>query len=179
MTPPSWQSRGYIISSRDYINFSGRATCLRANIPKFGERFPDLTAAYDPERFHDDLRDREVRALSRGILAQFLGPTYETPAEVRMAKAMGARAVSMSMVPDVIVARQRRMRVAGLASVTNYAAGLADGALLHDDVLLNSARNATTMQTLLSGALPRLHATPSTPKAHGRGTKRTPTKGPT
>lgn len=149
---------GHLCLIEDHMNLSGRNVLAGAHEPKFGARFPDLTQAYDPEFL--DLFEEVARLgsipVGRGVLAQFLGPTYETPAEVRMARQLGARVVSMSMVPDVITARQRHMRVVGVAAVTNMAAGLAGGVLKHDDVLVASARNASNLQTLLTGALPRL-----------------------
>jgi len=151
---------GHLCLVEDHMNLSGRNVLAGLHDPKFGERFPDVTQAYDPELL--DLFEEVAQLASipvgRGVLAQFLGPTYETPAEVRMARQLGARVVSMSMVPDVVAARQRHMRVVGVAAVTNMAAGLAQGALKHDDVLVASARNASSLQTLLMGALPRLAA---------------------
>jgi purine-nucleoside phosphorylase len=95
-------------------------------------------------------------SLSRGVLAQFHGPSYETPAEVRMAQQLGARIVGMSMVPEVVVGRQRGLRTAGIGAVTNFAADLQKGPLSHDEVLRQSAASAPTMQMLLGGAIPQL-----------------------
>jgi purine-nucleoside phosphorylase len=152
---------GHIMLVEDHINFSGVNILAGDEDARLGSRFPDMTAAYDA----DVLRILEETArlagvpASRGVLAHFHGPSYETPAEVRMARTLGARVVSMSMVPEVLVARQRGMRVAGLANVTNMAAGLDERPLRHEDVLRSSAANVSYLQALLAGALPRLGAT--------------------
>ncbi len=149
---------GDIMLVEDHINFSGVNVLAGDEDPRLGPRFPDMTAAYDPEALRI-LEETAVLAkvnCSRGVLAHFHGPSYETPAEVRMARACGARVVSMSMVPEVLVARQRGMRVGGLANVTNMAAGLEDRPLRHEEVLRSSAANVATLQALLAGALPRL-----------------------
>lgn len=149
---------GHVMLVEDHINFSGRNVLMGEYEPRFGSRFPDMTNAYDPELLEiveDTARLGDI-PVSRGVLAQFLGPTYETPSEVAVATLMGARVVSMSMVPDVVVARQCGMRVAGLACVTNMAAGLGDVGPSHDDVLATSATHIEIFQTLCSGLLQRL-----------------------
>ncbi len=153
---------GHVMAVEDHINLSGENVLAGESDNRFGSRFPDMTQAYDKTCI---AIVEEVAALAgipmrRGILAQFRGPSYETPAEVRMAKTLGARVVSMSMVPEVLAARQRGMRVLGLAAVTNLAAGLGLAALEHQDVLRSSATNAEILQNLLSGVVPRLAAMP-------------------
>jgi purine-nucleoside phosphorylase len=149
---------GHIMLVEDHVNLSGANVLTGDEDNRLGPRFPDMTRAYDA----DVLAVLEATARlagvpsSRGVLAHFLGPSYETPAEVRMARTLGARVVSMSMVPEVMVARQRGMRVGGLANVTNMAAGLAAGPLSHEQVLRASATNVHALQALLAGALPRL-----------------------
>ncbi len=149
---------GHIMLVEDHINLSGESVLVGEEDSRLGPRFPDMTRAYDPDVL-GVLENTAARAgvtASRGVLAYFIGPSYETPAEVRMARMLGARVVSMSMVPDVLVARQRGMRVGGLANVTNMAAGLGHGPLSHEQVLRASAANVSTLQALLAGALPRL-----------------------
>lgn len=149
---------GHMVLVEDHINVSGRNVLAGPHDPRFGPRFPDVSQAYDPVLTAAIEETAQVVGLRarRGLLVQFLGPTYETPAEVRLAAQMGGAVVSMSMVPDVVVARQRGMRVAGIGCVTNLAAGVSEHPLGHEDVLRSSALNAANLQTLLSGLIPRL-----------------------
>ncbi|MEJ2504056.1 MAG: purine-nucleoside phosphorylase, partial [Gemmatimonadota bacterium] len=121
-------------------------------------RFPDMTEPYDA-----GLRDT-ARAVARelgieladGVYAAVLGQSYETPAEVRMLERLGADAVGMSTVPEVIVARALGLRVLGLALVTNAAAGITGAPLEHDDVLDASTEAATRFQALVRGVVGRI-----------------------
>ncbi len=152
---------GHLMIVDDHINLAGTNVLAGHYDPRFGPQFPDLTRAYDRElsEIVESVATQAALPHGRGVLAHFRGPSYETPSEVIMAGTLGARVVSMSMVPEVLVARQRGMRVVGVATVTNLAAGVGDEELHHDDVLRHSARNAQTLQTLLAGALPRIAAT--------------------
>ncbi len=143
---------GSVMMLTDHINFTGVS-------PLFGEtgndRFVDLTGAYDAE-----LRSRLAAAatangivLHQGVYMWFCGPNFETPAEIRAARILGASAVGMSTVPEVIIARQAGMRVAALSLITNLAAGLGDTPLTHDQTMANAARAAGSVQTLLRAFL--------------------------
>lgn len=149
---------GDIMLVEDHVNLSGTNVLAGEEDSRMGPRFPDLNHAYDPEVLSvlEGVAVQANIAASRGVLAHFRGPSYETPAEVRMVQRIGARAVSMSMVPEVLVARQRGMRVGGLGSVTNPAAGLVDTKLSHSGVLKSSANNIHNLQALLAGAIPKL-----------------------
>lgn len=149
---------GHFCLLDDHINLSGVNVLAGEHDARLGPRFPDLTQAYDPEvlRVLEATAQRAGVPVGRGVLAMTHGPTYETPAEVRLARSAGARVVSMSMVPEVVVARQRGLRTGGLASVTNYAAGMEAAHLSHEDVLRQSAANAMNLQALLVGAIPQL-----------------------
>jgi purine-nucleoside phosphorylase len=149
---------GHFCLVEDHLNLSGVNVLTGDHDDHLGPRFPDVSQAYDREvlRILEATAARAGVPVSRGILAQTHGPTYETPAEVRMARQMGARVVSMSMVPEVVAARQRGLRVGGLASVTNFASGMEAAHLSHEDVLRQSAANAGAMQALLIGAIPQL-----------------------
>jgi purine-nucleoside phosphorylase len=149
---------GHIMLVEDHVNLSGVNVLAGEEDTRMGPRFPDLTHAYDPGVLAvlEDVATRMEIATSRGVLAHFHGPSYETPAEVRLIQRIGARAVSMSMVPEVLVARQRGMRVGGLGSVTNFAAGLVEHKLSHSGVLKSSASNADHLQGLLAGSIPQL-----------------------
>lgn len=149
---------GHLMLVDDHINLAGTNVLAGEYDPRSGPQFPDVTRAYDRElgAIVEQVGEQVGTPVGRGLLAHFRGPSYETAAEVRMAATLGARVVSMSMVPEVLVARQRGMRVVGIATVTNLAAGVGGDELAHEDVLQYSARNAQTLQTLLAGAIPRI-----------------------
>ena len=164
-TDPELQP-GHLMLVEDHVNLSGVNVLAGPEDLRLGPRFPDMSKAYDPGvlAILEDTASRAGVVASRGTVVHFQGPSYETPAEVRLARMLGARAVTMSMVPEVLAARQRGMRVGGLASVTNMAAGLSEKTLTHEDVLVSSAANAGYVQTLLMGALPRLATYPGEPR---------------
>jgi len=149
---------GHIMLVEDHINLSGVNVLSGEEDERMGPRFPDLTQAYDPTVLAalEQVAVQMGIEASRGVLAHFHGPSYETPAEVSLVRRIGARAVSMSMVPEVLVARQRGMRVGGLGSVTNPAAGMVEDILSHSGVLKSSASNIENLQGLLAGAIPKL-----------------------
>ena len=125
----------------DHLNLSGKNPLEGPNDPRVGPRFPDLSRAYDPQ-----LRAMLLRAadgvgvpLHEGVYAMMAGPSYETPAEIRMLRTLGADAVGMSTVPEVIAAVHMGARVACLSCVTNAAAGLG-GALSHAEVEATAER---------------------------------------
>jgi len=127
---------GDLVAITDHINLTGRNPLVGPNIPELGPRFPDMTEAYDSElrevmrkvakNHHVDLKD--------GVYCSVLGPTYETPAEIRMIKTIGGDMVGMSTVPEVIAANHLGVKVAGVACITNYAAGIKKEKLSHADV---------------------------------------------
>jgi purine-nucleoside phosphorylase len=142
----------------DHLNLTGQNPLMGPNEERFGTRFPDMSNAYDP-----DLRTlaREVAhsvgvELKEGIYAWFTGPTYETPAEVRMAKTLGADLVGMSTVPEVIAARHMGARVLGISLVTNLAAGIGEHPLSHDEVAEEGRVAAERFGRLVDALLPRL-----------------------
>ena len=126
----------------DHINLTANNPLIGPNDDELGTRFPDMSKAYDPA-----LREvAKVIALEQGLTLRegvymwLTGPTFETPAEIRMARAMGADAVGMSTVPETIVARHGGMRVLALSCMTNMAAGVLDQPLTHQEVLETMAR---------------------------------------
>lgn len=143
---------GSIMLMTDHINFTGQS-------PLFGmpgdDRFVDMSVAYDAE-----LRQRILALaaemdlpLRQGVYAWFTGPNFETPAEVRAAGILGANAVGMSTVPEVILARHAGMRVAGLSIITNRAAGMSDTPLSHEQTKTNAALATDNVQRLLTAFL--------------------------
>lgn len=121
-------------------------------------RFPDMSEPYDPElrRLALSVAQQQGTALTEGIYVGLLGPSYETPAEVRMLIRLGGDAVGMSTVPEVIVARAIGMRVLGFSCVTNLAGGLSDQPITHADVLETTARVAGQFQALVKAVVARL-----------------------
>ncbi len=128
---------GQLMILRDHINFMGANPLVGPNPEPLGPRFPDMSRAYDPELIA--LADEACQAAGlvghQGVYIGFPGPSYETPAEIRMARSLGADAVGMSTVPEVIAARHMGMGVLGISCLTNMAAGVLDQALDHREVL--------------------------------------------
>lgn len=128
--------KGDFMLIQDHINLMGDNP-LRGPVPKGRERFVDMTQAYDPVL--SDLVRQSAKAigveLREGVYLAVSGPNYETPAEIRAFAALGADAVGMSTVPEVLVARQCGMRVAGVSCISNLASGLGETKLTPDDVI--------------------------------------------
>ena len=151
-----WQP-GDLMLIRDHINLMFRNPLI-GRLEPGDVRFPDMSAPYDADLANLARRVAEERGivLREGVYAGLLGPQYETAAEVRMLGILGADAVGMSTVPEVIVARAIGMRVLGFSCVTNLATGLSPAALTHADVLETTARVAESFQRLVSGVVARL-----------------------
>lgn len=127
---------GSLLHVTDHINLSGRNPLTGPNHAAIGPRFPDMSFAYDPTLGEDLLSaaSKVGVAIRSGIYATTSGPSYETPAEVRMLQTLGADVVGMSLGPEVIGATHAGLKVVAIAIVSNYAAGLAPAALRHDEV---------------------------------------------
>ncbi|RRD64134.1 purine-nucleoside phosphorylase [Fretibacterium sp. OH1220_COT-178] len=142
---------GDIVAVRDHINLMGANPLTGASEPRWNVRFPDMTHAYSPRLL--EVLDRAAAgvgiALKRGVYAAFMGPSYETPAEVRMARILGADLVGMSTVPEVIVANAMGMETAVLSCVANRAAGMGDEHLTEEDVLRVMADSSHALGGLL------------------------------
>jgi purine-nucleoside phosphorylase len=154
---------GDLVLIADHLNLLPSSPLRGENDERLGPRFPDMTQAYDPA-----LRQlaREVaRGLGfeakEGVYACSQGPAYETPAEVRMARALGADLVGMSTVPEVIAARHMGARVLGISCVTNLAAGLSGQPLSHDEVTETAARVRERFTALLDGVVAGLATGPA------------------
>lgn len=142
----------------DHLNLMGDNPLKGPNLAQLGPRFPDMTEAYSPECRQLFKRSAEELGipLHTGVYAGLLGPTYETPAEVRMFRTLGADAVGMSTVPEAIAANHLGVRVAGVSCITNQAAGLSPHKLTHQEVIENSKLGAEKMQRLLEAVIPQL-----------------------
>lgn len=127
---------GDLVTISDHINLSGRNPLVGPNLSELGPRFPDMGNAYNKELrelLHSVGKKNKVD-LKSGVYCSVLGPTYETPAEIRMLRIIGADLVGMSTVHEVIAANHAGLKIAGVACITNYAAGIKEEKLSHDDV---------------------------------------------
>ena len=142
------------------------------NDSRFGPRFPDMSDIYDREfqdiaseeaksisreRFEKGLDKEKVDFMHRGIYCGLSGPTYETPAEIRMLREYGADAVGMSTVPEAIAARHQGTRVLGISCITNLAAGMSDEPINHEEVMETGARVAEVFKELLRRIVGRIN----------------------
>lgn len=146
---------GVLMLISDHINFSGGNPLMGENLGEFGPRFPDMTRVYDREA-RQKLKvaaKKENIAIREGVYMMFSGPCYETPAEIRMSRAMGADAVGMSTVPEAIVAAHAGVKVLGISCITNMAAGVKDVPLNHGEVMETAQRVRGDFKKLLDIAL--------------------------
>lgn len=135
-------SAGDMMIITDHINFTGHNPLTGENDDRLGTRFPDMSQAYDKELTAAALKTAEKCGINvhAGIYVQSTGPSFETPAEIRMFRALGADAVGMSTVPEVIAARHAGIKTAGMSCMTNMAAGVLEQPLSHAEVLETAAR---------------------------------------
>ncbi len=149
---PGW-SAGDLMIVTDHLNLMYHHPLVGPNEDALGTRFPDMTNAYDAElraQLEEVSREENI-ALRQGVYAGLLGPSYETPAEIRMLTILGAQAVGMSTVPEVIALRHMKMRVAALSCITNLAAGIGKGELDHKEVEETARARRADLQRLLRG----------------------------
>jgi purine-nucleoside phosphorylase len=153
-------TQGQLVVIKDHINLQGVSPLTGPNDHRFGPRFPDMTVAYD-RRFREMTvgeGNRNRIGLYEGVYAALPGPSYETPAEIRYLRTIGADLVGMSTVPEVIAARHSGMRVLGISCVTNAAAGILDQPLDHKEVLETGERVRGQFIALLKMIIPRIAA---------------------
>jgi purine-nucleoside phosphorylase len=149
---------GQLVLISDHINLLGQNPLTGPNDEALGPRFPDMTEAYSKE-YREIARaaGKEIGLdLAEGVYAALPGPSYETPAEIRYLRTIGADLVGMSTVPETIVANHMGMKVLGISCVTNLAAGVSGEKLNHEEVLAAGRGVAGTMVELLRRVLPRL-----------------------
>ncbi len=146
---------GDLMAITDQINMTGTSSLLGPNDERLGPRFVDMTTAYDPELADtaSEVARQQGFTLRRGVYAGLLGPAYETPAEIRMLRTVGADAVGMSTVLEVLAARHMGCRVLGISCISNLAAGMSDQPLGHDEVRETAQRVQPRFEALLSGIL--------------------------
>ena len=149
---------GDLMVISDHINLMGINPLRGANDERLGPRFPDMSAVYDP-KFQDVIAAAQAEiglAAKKGVYLALSGPSYETPAEIRMLVALGVDAVGMSTVPEAVCARHMGLRVAGISCVTNLAAGISKKPLSHQEVTETAERVKSDFIRLLQLVIPRL-----------------------
>lgn len=151
-------AEGNLMLITDHINLTGKNPLIGPHDPAFGARFPDMTEAYSKRLravAHHVASENNVQ-LVEGIYAGLLGPTYETPAEIRMLRALGADAVGMSTVAEVIAARQIGLEVVGISCITNMAAGILDQPLTHIEVIETTNRVQAEFLELVTSLIAKI-----------------------
>jgi len=144
---------GDLVLISDHINLMGVNPLTGANDEKLGPRFPDMSEAYSRE--YRKIA-KQVGSLQEGVYAALPGPSYETPAEIRYLRTIGADLVGMSTVPEVIAANHLGMKVLGISCVTNMAAGILPQKLTHHEVMDTGERVKDTLASLLRAVIPQL-----------------------
>jgi purine-nucleoside phosphorylase len=146
---------GDLMAITDQINLTGASSLIGPNPQRQGPRFLDMTAAFDPTLIEtaNEVATALGFELKRGVYAGLLGPAYETPAEVRMLRTLGADAVGMSTVLEVLAARHMGLRVLGISCISNLAAGISKRPLSHEEVEETTGRVGARFESLLSGVL--------------------------
>src|SRR5699024_3806700 len=130
-------SPGNLMLIEDHLNLMGTNPLIGSNDPKFGVRFPDMSRVYDKEYMEiaSTCANELNIELQTGVYVGNTGPTYETPAEVEMLRALGGDAVGMSTVPEAIIAAHANLRILGISCISNMASGILDKELSHDEVI--------------------------------------------
>ena len=152
--------QGALVVIRDHINLQGQNPLVGENDECFGIRYPDMTMTY--WKLYREIAKQEAHKLGlnlyEGIYAGMLGPSFETPAEIRFLRTIGADLVGMSTISEVIAARHLGMKILAISCVTNMAAGILDQILTHEEVLETGERVKGAFTTLLRAILPRIAA---------------------
>ncbi|MBO8170612.1 MAG: purine-nucleoside phosphorylase [Bacillaceae bacterium] len=146
---------GDLMLIQDHINMTFRNPLIGPNEDEWGVRFPDMSSAYSPElrELARRVADRQGLSLREGIYVGLIGPSYETPAEIRMLRKLGGDAVGMSTVPEVIVARHAGIEVLGISCISNMAAGILPQPLSHEEVMETTERVKSQFLTLVRGII--------------------------
>lgn len=156
--------QGTLMLIRDHVNMMGTNPLIGENDSRFGVRFPDMTEVYSRE--YQKIVDEEARNiaaekgipsfLKRGVYFALTGPNYETPAEIRMFRLLGADAVGMSTVPEAIAAKHQGMNVIGISCITNLAAGVSDDPINHAEVMETGEKVSEIFKELLVRVISRI-----------------------
>jgi purine-nucleoside phosphorylase len=151
-------AQGALMIIDDHINFLGSNPLVGPNDDRFGPRFPDMSEVYSKRlrAIADDVARERGIAVSHGVYIAVHGPSYETPAEIRAFRTLGADAVGMSTVPEAIAARHMGLEVLGISCITNMAAGILPQPLQHDEVMETARRVRGSFIALLEGIIERV-----------------------
>ncbi|HEU0304195.1 MAG TPA: purine-nucleoside phosphorylase [Gaiellaceae bacterium] len=151
---------GRLVLVSDHLNLQGQSPLVGPNEDSLGPRFPDLSDAHDPElrAAARAAAERLGLVVGEGVYAAWLGPAFETPAEIRMLRTLGADLVGMSLVPEVLAARHMGIRCLAISCVTNLAAGMSPEPIDHERVLEVGAQAAGDLVSLLREVIPTLSA---------------------
>ena len=151
-------AQGTLMVIDDHINLTGLNPLIGPNEDRFGPRFPDMTQVYASRlrAVADQVGAALEMPLQHGVYAAVTGPSYETPAEIRYLRAIGADAMRMSTVPEAIAARHMGLEVLGISCISNMAAGVRPGPLAHEDVLETTRRVGGRFMALLEGIIGRI-----------------------
>lgn len=151
-------AQGALMIIDDHINLMGSNPLIGPNDDRFGPRFPDMSEVYSARlrKMADEAARAKGVGVSHGIYLATHGPSYETPAEIRLFRSMGADAVGMSTVPEAIAARHMGMEVLGISCISNMAAGMSPQPIVHEDVLATMQRVRSSFISLLEGIIERL-----------------------
>jgi purine-nucleoside phosphorylase len=146
---------GDLMIITDHINFAGTNPLIGKNIEEFGPRFPDMSSAYNKEFIgiaKNAAKENNID-VKNGVYMMFTGPSYETPAEIRMIRTLGGDAVGMSTVPEVIIANYCGLKVLGISCITNMAAGILDQPLNHAEVVETSNKVGNQFKALVKSII--------------------------
>ena len=149
---------GDLMLITDHINLMSANPLTGPNPDALGPRFPDMSEAYDDAMrtvAQEVAREKGIE-LREGVYIGLPGPSYETPAEIRMCRALGADAVGMSTIPEVIAANHMGIPVLGISCISNMAAGVLPGKLTHKEVMQTAESASGRLRSLLQGIIPRL-----------------------
>ncbi|MFY0542975.1 purine-nucleoside phosphorylase [Brevibacillus sp. H7] len=149
---------GDLMLIRDHINMTFRNPLIGPNDETLGVRFPDMSEAYSKRlrALAKEVASEQGIQLQEGVYVGLLGPSYETPAEIRMLRILGGDAVGMSTVPEVIVARHMNLNVLGISCISNMAAGILEQPLSHEEVMETTEKVKTQFLTLIHGIVAKL-----------------------
>lgn len=149
---------GDLMLISDHLNLTGKNPLIGPNDSALGVRFPDMSEAYSRRlrKLFKDLAAEKGNSVQEGVYAGLLGPTYETPAEIKMLRTLGADAVGMSTVSETIVARHAGLEVLGISCISNMAAGILDQPLSHDEVMETTERVREKFLSLVLAVIPNM-----------------------
>lgn len=152
--------KGALVVLRDHINLLGQNPLIGQNDERLGVRHPDMTEAYSPRlrQFAKEESERLGEDIGEGVYAAVAGPNFETPAEIRFLRTIGADLVGMSTVPEVIVARHMGLEVVAISCVSNMAAGITGEKITEEEVVETGQRVRERLLALLRGVLPKIAA---------------------